>query len=55
VPIRDAEFLRDRVEDRSTPLFDLAGPPGLVGAVTKALVEANVDLSRVQCEEFAGY
>jgi ferredoxin-NADP reductase len=51
----NAEFLRDRIGDLSAPIFYLAGPPGLVGAVTKALAEANADLSRLRCEEFAGY
>ena len=51
----NAAFLRDRVGDLSAPIFYLAGPPGLVGAVTKALAEANADLSRLRCEEFAGY
>jgi ferredoxin-NADP reductase len=51
----NADFLRDHVGDLSTPIFYLAGPPGLVGAVTKALAEANADVSRLRCEEFAGY
>lgn len=50
-----AEFLRDRIGDLSVPIFFVAGPPGLVGAVTKAFTKANVDPSRVRCEEFAGY
>jgi ferredoxin-NADP reductase len=51
----NAEFLHDRIGDLAAPIFYLAGPPGLVGAVTKALAEANVDPARVRCEEFAGY
>jgi ferredoxin-NADP reductase len=51
----NAEFLRDRVGDLAPPLFYLAGPPGLVVAVTKAVVEAGADPSRVRSEEFSGY
>jgi ferredoxin-NADP reductase len=51
----NAEFLCDRIGDLSIPIFYVAGPPGLVGAVMKSLAEAAVDASRVRCEEFAGY
>jgi len=41
----NAAFLRDRVGDSRRPSSTWPGPPGLVGAVTKALAEANADLS----------
>lgn len=51
----NAEFLHDRLGDLSRLLFYVAGPPGFVGAVTAALVEAGTDPSRVRSEEFDGY
>jgi len=51
----NADFVRDHVGDLTTPIFYLAGPPGLVAAVTKAVNEAGADASRVRSEEFSGY
>lgn len=51
----DAAFLRDRIGNVATPIFYLAGPPGLVTAVSKALVEAGADPARIRAEEFMGY
>jgi len=50
-----AEFLREQIGDMSAPIFYLAGPPGLVAAVSKAVLEAGADPSHVQSEEFEGY
>ncbi len=51
----NADFLRDHVGDLTTPIFYLAGPPGLVEGLTKVVVEAGADPSHVRVEEFVGY
>lgn len=51
----NADFLREYVEDFTTPIFYLAGPPALVEAVTNATIEAGADPERVHSEEFWGY
>jgi len=50
-----ADFLRDHIKDLDTPIFYLAGPPGLVSGGTKAVIEAGADPARVRSEEFEGY
>jgi len=51
----NADFLRDHIGDLATPIFYLAGPPGLVAAVTKTVIEVGGDPSHVRSEEFVGY
>ena len=51
----NADFLRDKVGDLTAPIFYLAGPPGLVGGLTRIVVEAGADPAHVRAEEFAGY
>ncbi len=51
----DVAFLRDHVDDLSGSTFYVAGPPGLVAAVTQAVLAAGVDPGRVIAEEFSGY
>ncbi|HEY3381361.1 MAG TPA: Rieske 2Fe-2S domain-containing protein [Vicinamibacterales bacterium] len=50
-----ADFLRDHVGDIAAPTFYIAGPPGLVAAATKTVLDAGADPERVFAEEFAGY
>ena len=50
-----ADFLRSHIAQIATSMFYLAGPPGLVAGVTKAVSEAGVDPANVRSEEFAGY
>ncbi len=50
-----AEFLRDCLGDVARPTFYVAGPPGLVAAVTQAVLQAGADPAHVLAEEFAGY
>jgi len=49
------DFLREYVGDLGKPIFYIAGPPGLVTGLTKAVIEAGVDPDRVRSEEFEGY
>jgi ferredoxin-NADP reductase len=51
----NADFLRECVGDVTRPTFYLAGPPGLVVAVTKTVLEAGADPAHILAEEFAGY
>ena len=51
----NAEFLRDYVGDMTAPIFYLAGPPGLVVAATKTVLEAGAAPAHVLSEEFSGY
>jgi ferredoxin-NADP reductase len=51
----NAEFLREVIGDMTAPITYLAGPPGLVDAVRKAVLEAGADPEHVKSEEFEGY
>ena len=51
----NAGFLRETVGDMTAPIFYLAGPPGLVAAVSKAVLEAGADPEHLRSEEFEGY
>jgi len=51
----NAEFLRDQIGDMTASIFYLAGPPGLVAAVSKAVLEAGADPAHLRSEEFEGY
>jgi ferredoxin-NADP reductase len=51
----NADFLRDVIGDVTSPIFYLAGPPGLVAAVSKAVLETGADPAHVKSEEFEGY
>jgi ferredoxin-NADP reductase len=51
----NADFLRDHVGDLTKPIFYVAGPPGLVAAITKAITETGVEAGRIHADEFEGY
>jgi ferredoxin-NADP reductase len=51
----NADFLHDHVGDMTAPIFYLAGPPGLVVAATKTVLEAGADPAHILAEEFSGY
>jgi ferredoxin-NADP reductase len=51
----NADFLHDHVGDMTAPIFYLAGPPGLVVAATKTVLEAGAAPAHVLSEEFSGY
>jgi ferredoxin-NADP reductase len=50
-----ADFLRDVVGNMTAPIFYLAGPPGLVAAVSRAVLDAGADPEHIRSEEFEGY
>jgi ferredoxin-NADP reductase len=49
------DFLRDHVSDLAKPIFYIAGPPGLVSAMTRVIQEAGVNADRLFADEFEGY
>jgi ferredoxin-NADP reductase len=51
----NADFLHDHVGDMTAPIFYLAGPPGLVVAATKTVLDAGADPAHLLSEEFSGY
>ena len=51
----DAQFLRDYVSDMTGPIFYVAGPPGLVAAVVRTVLDAGADPAHIRSEEFEGY
>ncbi len=51
----DGTFVREVVEDLERSIVYVAGPPGLVGGVVRALAEAGVTDDQIRTEEFDGY
>jgi ferredoxin-NADP reductase len=49
----DAEMLKAHIDDPVTPVYYIAGPPGMVAAMQKILAGAGAQDVRV--EQFAGY
>jgi ferredoxin-NADP reductase len=49
------EMLHRRVGKLQGPIFYIAGPPAMVAATRRMLVEAAVDEDDIRTEEFAGY
>ena len=50
-----AELVRHAVGDLSTPVFYVAGPPGMVEAMRQTLSGAGIDDDDIRSEEFYGY
>jgi ferredoxin-NADP reductase len=53
--IADPEFLRRELHDAAGATYYLAGPPGMVGALRKALGAMGVEPARILTDEFYGY
>ncbi|HYA20491.1 MAG TPA: FAD-dependent oxidoreductase [Burkholderiales bacterium] len=53
--IVDAHFLREHIGDIMAPVFYIAGPPGMVTGINKAVIEAGAEPARVRSEKFDGY
>jgi ferredoxin-NADP reductase len=51
----DEPMVRRYIEQLRGPIFYIAGPPGMVTAMRKMLIEAGADEDDVRAEEFAGY
>jgi ferredoxin-NADP reductase len=49
------EMLSTHVGNLKGPIFYIAGPPTMVAATRRMLVEAHVDEDDIRTEEFAGY
>ncbi len=48
-------MLSKYIDDLTTPIYYLCGPPAMVGAMRKILNEAGVDDDNIRTEEFSGY
>ena len=53
--IADPEFLRRELGDAQGAIHYLAGPPGMVGALRKALEALGVEAAAIRTDEFYGY
>jgi ferredoxin-NADP reductase len=51
----DKAMLSRHVSDLRGPVYYIAGPPGMVTALSKMLVASGIDEDDVRTEEFAGY
>jgi ferredoxin-NADP reductase len=51
----DQAMIREAVGDMSEAIFYMAGPPGMLGAMHKLLLDAGVNEDDIRAEEFAGY
>lgn len=51
----DAQFIKDYIKDSNKPLYFVVGPPAMVEAIQRALLEAGVDVSNTKIENFTGY
>ncbi len=51
----DAAMLRKHLPTFNGPIYYVAGPPVMVGAMRDILVNANVDEDDIRTEDFAGY
>ncbi|MGQ0570444.1 MAG: ferredoxin--NADP reductase [Armatimonadota bacterium] len=51
----DVAFLRDTLDGADRLIVYVAGPPGMVGGVKKALLEAGIPEDSIRAEEFDGY
>lgn len=49
------ELLAESIGDLGAPIFYLAGPGGMVNAMHKLLLDAEVSEDDIRAEEFAGY
>lgn len=50
-----AEFLKRELADVLSPIYYMAGPPGMVAGLHKVLNEAGVGDDNIRYEEFSGY
>ncbi|MBI2334281.1 FAD-dependent oxidoreductase [Candidatus Daviesbacteria bacterium] len=51
----DAGFIKEYFPDLNENLYFVVGPPPMVEAVQKALLEAGVDIENISIENFTGY
>lgn len=51
----DAQFIKDYIQDVTIPQYFVVGPPPMVEAIQKALIEAGVDQANIKIEHFTGY
>lgn len=51
----DATLIKDYIKNLNEPLYFVVGPPPMVDAVQRALLEAGVNIENIKIENFTGY
>lgn len=51
----DAKFIKEYFPNVNENLYFVVGPPAMVDAVQRALLEAGVDIENIKIENFTGY
>lgn len=51
----DAQFIKDYFPNVNAQSYMVVGPPAMVDAVQRSLLEAGVDISNIKIENFTGY
>lgn len=51
----DAEFIKEYFPNADKSLYFVVGPPAMVDAVQRSLLEAGIDISNIKIENFTGY
>lgn len=51
----DTQFIKDYTKDLQNPFYFVVGPPAMVDAIQKALLEAGVGPENINIENFTGY
>ncbi len=51
----DAEFIKKSAGELEGAIFYVVGPPGMAGAITRALEELKISRDNIRFEEFSGY
>ena len=49
------EMLARHLKDAASPIYYIAGPPGMVKGLHKMINESGVDEGDIRTEEFSGY
>ena len=49
------DMLAQSISDLTTPIYYIAGPPGMVTAMRKMLADADINDDSIRTEEFNGY
>ncbi|MBI2610208.1 FAD-dependent oxidoreductase [Candidatus Giovannonibacteria bacterium] len=51
----DENFIKNKIEDLSSSIFYIVGPPGMVKGVTESLEKVGISRDEMRFEEFTGY
>jgi ferredoxin-NADP reductase len=51
----DPVLLKRHLQDLTTPIFYISGPPAMVAGLRQALIQSGADEDNIRSEEFSGY